>query len=244
MIVKVYKAVFIVLCLSMSSCTSKRDTVSNNIVSEIYLAVQKKLEVGNYLDAIKDLKTLNHHCLVGPYAQYIQLDLIYAYYKSSNLSLAKSLTDYFLQLYPADPSIDYVLYMRGLINMALSENALQDFFGIDRFDRNPALLQEAFSDFKKLIQTFPNSQYSMDASKRLIYLKNQLAKHFLSVIKYYSRRNEYTTVVIRTKEMLKDFPDTQATRIALTHMERAYRKMHLSKQADIISKIITLNEVK
>ena len=44
--------------------------------------------------------------------------------------------DRFMRLNPTHPNIDYVLYMRGLTDMALDDSALQGFFGVDRSDRD------------------------------------------------------------------------------------------------------------
>jgi outer membrane protein assembly factor BamD len=61
----------------------------------------------------------------GPYSQQVQLDLIYAYYKNADLPLAQAAIDRFMRLNPTHPNIDYVMYMRGLTNMALDDSALQ-----------------------------------------------------------------------------------------------------------------------
>lgn len=41
--------------------------------------------------------------------------------------------------------------------------------------------------------------------------------------------------------MLRNYPDTQATRDALPLMENAYRQMQLNAQADKVAKIIAAN---
>ena len=35
---------------------------------------------------------------------------------------------------------------------------------------------QTFSDFSKLVRGYPNSQYTTDATKRLVFLKDRLAK--------------------------------------------------------------------
>jgi DNA uptake lipoprotein len=58
--------------------------------------------------------------------------LIYAYYKNADLPLAQAAIARFMRLNPTHPNIDYVIYMKGLTDMALDDSALQGFFGIDR----------------------------------------------------------------------------------------------------------------
>ncbi|UMO86588.1 outer membrane protein assembly factor BamD [Pectobacterium sp. PL64] len=230
------------LSLALAGCSSNsKDAVPDSPPSEIYANAQQKLQDGNFKAAITQLEALDNRYPFGPYSQQVQLDLIYAYYKSAELPLAQASIDRFLRLNPTHPNVDYVLYMRGLTDMALDDSALQGFFGVDRSDRDPQYARTAFRDFSKLIQGYPNSQYATDANKRLVYLKERLAKYELSVAQYYTKRGAYVAVVNRVEQMLRDYPDTQATKTALPLMENAYRELQLAAQADKVAKIITAN---
>ena len=209
--------------------------------SELYATAQQKLQDGNFKGAITQLEALDNRYPFGPYAQQVQLDLIYAYYKNADLPMAQAAIDRFMRLNPTHSNIDYVLYMKGLTDMALDDSALQGFFGIDRSDRDPEHARAAFRDFSQLLRTYPNSQYATDARKRL-YLKDRLAKYELSVAQFYTKREAYVAVVNRVEQMLKDYPDTQATRTALPLMENAYRKLQLNAEADKVAKIIAANQ--
>ncbi|AMO83353.1 outer membrane protein assembly factor BamD [Obesumbacterium proteus] len=232
------------LSLALAGCSSSKDAVPDNPPSEIYATAQQKLQDGNFKAAITQLEALDNRYPFGPYSQQVQLDLIYAYYKSADLPMAQASIDRFMRLNPTHPNIDYVLYMRGLTDMALDDSALQGFFGVDRSDRDPEHARQAFRDFSQLVQRYPNSQYSADATKRLVYLKDRLAKYELSVARYYTKRGAYVAVVNRVETMLRNYPDTQATRDALPLMENAYKQMNLTAQADKVAKIIADNSAK
>ncbi|MEC5345048.1 outer membrane protein assembly factor BamD [Brenneria populi] len=230
------------LSLALVGCSNgSKDAVPDSPPSVLYDNAQQKLQDGNFRAAITQLEALDNRYPFGPYSQQVQLDLIYAYYKSAELPLAQASIDRFLRLNPTHPSIDYVLYMRGLTDMALDDSALQGFFGVDRSDRDPQYARTAFRDFTRLIQGYPNSQYATDASKRLVYLKERLAKYELSVAQYYTKRGAYVAVVNRVEQMLRDYPNTQATKNALPLMENAYRELQLAAQADKVAKIIAAN---
>ncbi|CQJ16533.1 outer membrane protein assembly complex subunit YfiO [Yersinia mollaretii] len=229
------------LSLVLTGCSSNKDVVPDNPPSELYATAQQKLQDGNFKGAITQLEALDNRYPFGPYSQQVQLDLIYAYYKSADLPLAQASIDRFMRLNPTHPNIDYVLYMRGLTDMALDDSALQGFFGIDRSDRDPQHAKAAFRDFSQLIQSYPNSQYATDAQKRLMFLKGRLAKHELAVAQYYTKRGAYVAVVNRVEQMLRDYPDTKATRDALPLMENAYKQLQLNAQADKVAKIIAAN---
>jgi len=230
------------LSLALAGCSSSKDQVPDSPPSELYATAQQKLQDGNFKGAITQLEALDNRYPFGPYAQQVQLDLIYAYYKNADLPMAQAAIDRFMRLNPTHSNIDYVLYMKGLTDMALDDSALPGFFGIGRSDRDPEHARAAFRDFSQLLRTYPNSQYATDARKRLVYLKDRLAKYELSVAQFYTKREAYVAVVNRVEQMLKDYPDTQATRTALPLMENAYRKLQLNAEADKVAKIIAANQ--
>src|SRR5690606_33156725 len=200
--------------------------------NEIYATAQQKLQDGNWKQAITQLEALDNRYPFGPYSQQVQLDLIYAYYKNADLPLAQATIDRFMRLNPTHPNIDYVMYMRGLTNMALDDSALQGFFGVDRSDRDPQHARDAFNDFSKLVRGYPKSQSVTDGANRLVLLHDRLAKYEDSVAEYYPRRGAWVAVVNRVEGMLRDYPGTQATRDGLKLMENAYRQMQMTAQAD------------
>ncbi|VEB87655.1 outer membrane protein assembly complex subunit YfiO [Citrobacter koseri] len=48
---------------------------------------------------------------------------------------------------------------------------------------------------QKLVRSYPNSQYTTDATKRLVFLKDRLAKYEYSVADYYTARGAWVAVV-------------------------------------------------
>lgn len=229
------------LSLVLAGCSTSKDAVPDNPPSEIYATAQQKMQDGNFKGAITQLEALDNRYPFGPYSQQVQLDLIYAYYKSADLPLAQASIDRFIRLNPTHPNIDYVMYMRGLADMALDDSTLQGFFGIDRSDRDPLHARAAFRDFSQLIERSTNSQYVTDANKRLVYLKDRLAKYELSVVEYYTKRGAYVAAINRVEQMLREYPDTKATRDALPLMERAYKRLQLNSEAEKVAKVIAAN---
>ncbi len=188
------------LSLFLAGCSGSKEEVPDNPPNEIYATAQQKLQDGNWRQAITQLEALDNRYPFGPYSQQVQLDLIYAYYKNADLPLAQAAIDRFIRLNPTHPNIDYVMYMRGLTNMALDDSALQGFFGVDRSDRDPQHARAAFSDFSKLVRGYPNSQYTTDATKRLVFLKDRLAKYEYSV-KTGRQEVKFMTMNITSKQM-------------------------------------------
>ncbi|AMA64606.1 Outer membrane protein assembly factor BamD precursor [Candidatus Arsenophonus lipoptenae] len=236
-----YLLTIFIFSLFINGCSSQKLSISKNSPSILYINSQKKLQNGNYKGAITLLEILNNDYPFGPYHHQAQLDMIFAYYKSSELKLAITSINRFIRMNPTHPNIDYVLYIRGITTQELDDDILQKFFCIDRSDRDPQYAIMAFKDFSNLVRFYPNSIYATDAIKRLFFLKERLAKYELAIIKYYNKRGAYISVINHTEQMLKKYPDTQSTFKALKYMARAYNELGLIKEKNKVTKLILYN---
>jgi outer membrane protein assembly factor BamD len=233
------------LAIALSSlligCTSTKPDVENISELELHNKAKAELEGGNLKSSVTVLETIDKNYPFGPYSQQVQLDLIYAYYKTADYPMAIASIDRFLKLNPTHPHIDWVIYMRGITNMAQNDNIIQSWFNVDRSDRDPEFAITAFKDFTYLISSFPDSSYAPDAKKRLIYLKNRIARYELKVAQYYTNRGAYVAVINRVTQMLALFPDTDSTKSALLLMRNAYDKLGLDDETHKVDQLIQAN---
>ncbi|MCO6539610.1 MAG: outer membrane protein assembly factor BamD [Gilliamella sp.] len=238
---RLHSLLAIALSGMLIGCTSSKPDVENVPEIELHNKAKSELENGNIKSSITILESLDKNYPFGPYSQQVQLDLIYAYYKSADLPLAIASIDRFLKLNPTHPNIDWVIYMRGISNMAQDDNMIQGWFNVDRSDRDPDYASAAFKDFSYLLSSFPNSQYAADAQKRLVFLKNRLARYQLKVAQFYTKRGAYVAVINRVTEMLIMFPDTDSTKEALLLMRNAYNELGLVDETPKLDQLIQAN---
>ncbi|WP_392561711.1 outer membrane protein assembly factor BamD [Orbus sturtevantii] len=225
----------------LMACSSAKPDVENVPEKDLYAIAEQELQSGNLKTSIANLEALDKAYPFGPYSQQVQLDLIYAYYKSGDLPVAIASIDRFLKLNPTHPNVDWVIYIRGLANMAQDDNQIQGWFNVDRADRETSYAKAAFKDFSHLVSNYPNSPYSYDAEKRLVFLKERLAKYQLRVAQYYTERGAYVAVVNRVNDMLITFPDTDSAKHGLVLMRNAYNQLGLSEEAEKTDKLIEAN---
>ena len=128
-----------------------------------YQEAKQAIVNGNFKGAAEMLSALDSRYPFGALSLQIQLDLIYAYYKSGDSEQALATIDRFIRLNPNHKDVDYAYFMRGLTNMESESNLFQDLLNIDRSDRDPSRSKEAFNDFRRLIDKFPDSKYAKDA---------------------------------------------------------------------------------
>lgn len=239
---KVVLLIAAVAMLTLSGCSSRGDDEPRQAnVDAMYEQAQVYLRAGRFSDAAQLLQNMNVRYPFGPYSQQVQLDLIYALYKIGDQDRALSTIDRFMSLNPNHADIDYVRYMRGLVYQQAEFAIIQEFFGIDRSDRNPSYAEQAFDDFRELVRRHPDSVYAADARARMIAIKSRLAKYELSVAEYYMRRGAYLAAANRGRNVIRSFSEVPEAERALEIMVEGYRALGLDQQADDAERVLRLN---
>jgi len=217
------------LGLTACSGTSEKEIekVPDKSAQALFSDARQSLDNGLYQKAIQILSAIDSRFPYGPISHQVQLDLIYAYYKSGDAAQGIALTDRFLRLNPTHANLDYVYYMRALINIATQENLFQDLAGIDRSDRDPTAARDAFKDLKTILEKYPESKYAADARQRMIGIKSRLAKYELAVARYYLKREAYVSSANRGKYIVEYFSPSPETEQALEIMIICYGKLGL-----------------
>lgn len=231
----------LVFALIGGCSSSDKPKVPDEPPEKLYQQAQDKLESGNYSKAVELLEALDSRYPFGPYSAQVQMNLIYAYYKDADTAHAIANIDRFLRLNPTHKDVDYVYYMRGLTNMQADYNFFHSLFHMDRSDRDPAYARQAFSDFKNLLTSFPQSKYAADAHLRLMQLKQRLAKYDLSVADYYLRRGAWVAAANRGKLIVENYTDTDAVEPALRIMIKSYDTLGLKEPAAHARQVLAAN---
>jgi outer membrane protein assembly factor BamD len=238
-------AVFFLLTLVACSSDTVKDEMKNLSADEIYAKAQEQMKDENYEKAVKQFETLQSRYPYGRYAQQAQMEIAYAYYKHSEPAPALGALDQFVKMYPTSTHLDYVYYLKGLINFNENINSL---FGTllkqDPAERDPAALRESFNSFKELVTRFPDSKYTPDARLRMQFLLITLARAEIHVADYYLRRGAYVAAANRAKGVLIDFPQTPQTRDALQILVQAYDAMGMKDLRDDAKRVLALNVAK
>jgi outer membrane protein assembly factor BamD len=234
------------LLLSLVACSSEPSKDDQGLsADELYAKAQASMKDSNYEKTVKQLETLQSRYPYGRYAQQAQMEIAYAYYKHSEPAPALAALDRFAKQYPNSTHLDYVLYLKGLINFNENINSLLGtFFKQDPAERDPAALRDSFDAFKELVTRFPNSKYTPDARLRMQYLLNTLASSDIHVADYYLRRGAYVAAANRAKNVLIDYPETPQTRDALQILVRAYDAMGMKELRDDAQRTLDLNVAK
>lgn len=227
-----FKILFLVFTLVLTGCSSSDtdiDKVPDKSAQALFVDARDALDKGLYQKAIQILSAIDSRFPFGAISHQVQLDLIYAYYKSGEADQGIALTDRFLKLNPDHPNLDYVYYMRALINESSESNLFQDLAGIDRSDRDPAYARAAFSDFRTIVEQYPNSKYAADSRKRMLKIKSRLAKYELAVARYYIKREAFASAANRGRYIVEYFSPSHEVEEALEIMIESYNELGLEE---------------
>ncbi|MBO3717123.1 MAG: outer membrane protein assembly factor BamD, partial [Candidatus Accumulibacter sp.] len=149
--------------------------------------------------------------------------------------------DRFIKLHPNHPNVDYVYYLRGLINFNEDLGIMGTISNQDMTERDPKGARESFDAFRELVTRFPDSKYTPDALLRMKYLVNALASLELHVARYYMKRGAYLAAANRAQYAVKNYPDAPATEEALFIMVKAYDSLGLNDLRDDAERVMRTN---
>ena len=209
--------------------------------NKLYTSAKEALNEGSYESAIKYYEKLESRYPYGRFAQQAQIDLAYAYWKSDEKESAIAACNRFIKLHPNHPNVDYVYYLRGLINFNEDLGLLGHLSAQDMTERDPRGARESFDSFRELITRFPDSKYTPDARMRMTYLVNALAQLEVHVARYYMKRGAYVAAANRAQYAVKAYPDVPATEEALFILVKAYEKMGMDGLRDDAERVMRKN---
>ncbi len=220
---------------------NKLDNQKNWTVEQFYKNAKDELDSGNYSGAVKLYEALEARYPFGRYAQQAQLDIAYAYYKENETAQTVTATDRFMKLHPNHPNLDYALYLKALAYFKPDLGIFGDVINLDPADRDPKALRESFEVFKDLVIRFPDSGYTPDARNRMTFLVNSLAKHDLSVARYYYNRGGYLAAANRAQNILQRYPQATVIENALVISIQSYEKMGMPDLAADSKRVLEKN---
>ena len=236
--------IYTILALSLVACGPAKEDIDPTAewsAERFYLEARAELSNGNYLTAIEYYETLESRYPFGRYATQAQIDVAYAYYKFNEPDSAITAIDRFIKLHPRDPAVDYAYYLKGLVNFERGGTILDVLSQRDlsEFDKN--IMLTAYNNFKLLVQRFPDSKYAEDSGRRMIFLRDELARADYRVASYYASRDAWIAVANRTKYILQNYQGASVIKSTLELQLKAYQKLEMDELARDTQRIIDLN---
>jgi outer membrane protein assembly factor BamD len=226
----------------LAACAGNEETYdAGQDLQDAYERATKSIYAGNYRRGIEILEIIQARFPFSDVARQIQLDLMYAYYKSGETELAIEAADTFMRENPIHPRVDYALYIKGLAYFRDEPGMLERLFRKNTDKRPPKHTEQSYQSFRRLVERYPASQYAADAEQRMVYLKNRLASYENWVADYYLRRGAYVAAANRAKGALEAYNGADSNDESLRIMISAYEELGMDDLAADARRILDLN---
>ena len=222
---------FLLISIVLTACSVFDPEANLKSEKQLWETAQIHMDGRRYLDTITALEELDRRFPFGQYADGTQLNLVYAYFKSSKFDLARLTADRFIRLNPDHPQAAYAQYMKGLSSYASNNSIISRYLPGDETGRDLGGARDAINDFTQLLERYPDSEFAEDATLRLIYVRNQLAEYEVNVSRYYIRRGAYLAAANRARQVVEGYPSTPAVIDALIIMYLAYEALGLPQES-------------
>ena len=202
--------IFLAGCSIFGGDKQAREPIADGLSPKtLYKLAENEFNSGSIEQGIEQLEVILAAYPGSKYAIQARLDIAYNLFKRKKYNRAILQLDEFIERYPALPSTPYAYYLRGVIAEEKSASMLDEIF-TDSAQRDVQSVHDAYSYFTLLIDTFPNSKYSEEASKKLLVLKNILARHEFYVALYYTSNGSHIAAINRSKYIIENYPNSHS----------------------------------
>ena len=145
---------FLLISVVLTACSLFDPEANLKSERQLWEEAQGHMDGSRYLEAITSLEELDRRFI--RYADGTQLDLVYAYFKSSKYELTRLTADRFIRLNPDHPEADYAQYMKSLSSYASNDSMVSRYLPGDETGRDIGGARDALmisNDCLNAIQT-------------------------------------------------------------------------------------------
>jgi len=230
--------VFLVGCSPFGGDKKTRKIVAEGLTPKtLYQQAEDMVDAGSLDQAIRQYKVILTSYPGSKYAIQARLDIAYNLFKSKKHNRAILELNEFIEKYPNIPSTPYALYLKGVIAEDKSKSILDELI-TDSAQRDVESVRDAYGFYTQLIDDYPNSKYSIDAAKKLMKLKNTLARHEFYIALYYTKSGSHIAAINRSKFIIENYPNSSSIPDCLDLMAFNYDQINATKLASDIRVVL------
>mgnify|MGYP006095878435 FL=1 len=220
--------------LLISACSNKEDfsIIETNIKPDSsYLVALNLLDKTKYDESFKIFQAISKKfplsnegiqskIMLG-FIEYLRLDYNEAVYKFEK----------FINQHPAHKNLDYVYYIRALcFYEQLSNEELDNSANID-----------ALTNFKQIINRFPESKYITDSKQKIILINENIAAKNMNIAYFYLEQKNYMAALNRYNLVINEYSTSKFTPEALYRLVEIYYILGLIEDAKKTTSVIAYN---
>jgi outer membrane protein assembly factor BamD len=228
---RVLGAVAALMLLVACSGAGSNVAMEDLSAQQIFELGERQIEAGNADDAAFTFGEIER---LYPYSEFAQRALImqaFAYHRDGDYPNSRAAAQRFVDFYPAEQDAPYAAYLL----------ALSYYDQISDIGRDQGLTLEALQSLRRVIETYPDSEYAAASVGKFDLAFDQLAAKEMEVGRYYLKRANYAAAANRFRTVVEDFQTTTHTPEALHRLVEAYLSLGLTDEAQTAGAILGYN---
>lgn len=218
-------------CLFLISCADDSEKFDEMSVERLYLMGVDRMEAKKFKEAGSAFAEVERQHPYSDWSLNAQVMSGYAFYLAKKYDEAEESFEAFIELHPGHDYVAYVMYMLGLIGY--------EQIPIVERDQTPA--KESMEAFQKLINRFPNSEYSKDARLKIDLITDHLAAKEVDIARYYQEKHADLAAVNRLKAVVNDYQKSAHTPEALYRLTVSYLVLGMYDEARASAAVLGYN---
>ena len=223
------------LCISCSKEPIKKSVIKGKSldlqVFESYREGMEALDSGDVLFAAKKFNDAEKIFPQSDWAPKSALMAAYSYYVQDYYGDVIAELERFLKVYPYHKNLDYVYYLMGI---CYYEQIVDE-------KKDTQSIIVAKETFEKLIEKYPNSDYSVDASYKMDLIEDILASKEIYIGRYYFEKKKWIPAINRFRTVLDNYDNTIYTEEALHRLVEVHYTIGLKEEAKKYAKVLGYN---
>ena len=218
-----------------AGCSSTNDAaklaLNPDPPAKMYADAERYLNSGSYTNAAKKFEDLDRDHPYSPEARRAMVMAAYAYYKAGKYAEAQAAGKRYTTMHP------------GTKDAALAHHivASASFDEIKEPQRDQTATRKALQELKLLVQRYPDSAYTKQATNRIRIAEDVLAASEMNVGRYYLNNKNYVGAINRFKTVVAEYQTTAHVEEALYRICEANMTLGIVPEAQASAAVLGHN---
>lgn len=220
-------------CSSLPSLFGDKDELAPDVPADrlynegIYLLNEKK----DLKNAAKKFEEVDRQ---HPYSEWARKGLLmsaYTHYEAREYEEAIGAAKRYVQLHPGSPDIAYAQYLIGA----------SYFDQIPDVSRDQSRTEKAIGALEEVIRKYPQSEYAVQARRKIEVGRDHLAAKEMTVARYYQSKKNFIGAINRFKVVVTQYQTTRHVEEALMRLTECYLALGIVHEAQTAAAVLGHN---
>jgi outer membrane protein assembly factor BamD len=220
------------LAVPLAACSKEEDFVPDSPADLLYNEGLYLLNTKqDYKEAAKKFDEVDRENPYSDWARKALLMSAYSYYQAEDYESCVNSSKRYVALHPGSPDAAYAQYLIG----ASYYDQILD------VSRDQARADKAIDALQEVVRKYPNSEYAIQAKKKIEMARDQLAGKEMDVGRYYMKNRDFIGAINRFKVVVTQYQTTRHVEEALERLTEAYTALGITDEAQTAAAVLGHN---